>query len=285
MDDTDPLTTRDAKWIMVEFTETLSNTNLSSGVIHQTPRKGMRHKSMWDLTIITKWAEITQERKYPQILQRRALIHYIIFGAFRPAELENAVAALQRWMGYTKTTFREEHAPGSRGAQENYTVLPVQDTRWILETICGPVSLAEKGDKSEKNSERKDIINKNTEAETKEYPGETTQVEGEGDMSKRKKSKSRGPIRERSSHHESDFIEPPRGDETSPIIPRSIMELTEGRLTASQKKFETYRRKRGERSIGQIVSETGLLRDNRNTDGKTIGGVVRGGARRVWGDD
>ncbi|KAH7822705.1 uncharacterized protein MONOS_7363 [Monocercomonoides exilis] len=88
IDDTVPLTTKDAKWIMAELTETLLNTNLSSGVIHQMvmkgldsinlfretkivrkdietflktnagekPMRGMRYKSMWDLSIITKWA-------------------------------------------------------------------------------------------------------------------------------------------------------------------------------------------------------------------------------------
>ncbi|KAH7823001.1 uncharacterized protein MONOS_6833 [Monocercomonoides exilis] len=111
MDDMDPLTTKDAKWILTEFTETLSNTNLSSGVINQTvrkvldsinlfrktevdvkdieiflktyvgekPRRGKRYKSMWDLTIITKWAEVTHERTDPQTLQRRALILTMIF--------------------------------------------------------------------------------------------------------------------------------------------------------------------------------------------------------------
>ncbi|KAH7828503.1 uncharacterized protein MONOS_7703 [Monocercomonoides exilis] len=120
MNDTDPLTTRDAKWIMAEFTETLSNTNLSSGVIYQTVqkvldsidlfretkidvkdieifpktyvgdklRKGKRYKTMWDLTIITKWAIATYDAKDIRTLQRRALILTMIFGAKRPAELE-----------------------------------------------------------------------------------------------------------------------------------------------------------------------------------------------------
>eukprot|EP00770_Monocercomonoides_exilis_P014499 MONOS_14445.1-p1 / transcript=MONOS_14445.1 / gene=MONOS_14445 / organism=Monocercomonoides_exilis_PA203 / gene_product=unspecified product / transcript_product=unspecified product / location=Mono_scaffold01003:6772-11896(-) / protein_length=1283 / sequence_SO=supercontig / SO=protein_coding / is_pseudo=false len=181
MDDTDPLTTKDAKWIMAEFIETLSNTNLSSGVINQTvrkvldsinlfrktkvdvkdietflktyvgekPRRGKRYKSMWDLTIITKWAEATHDMKDPQTLQSRALILTMIFGALRPAELErmrretmifkdNSVqtqvrtktsggevikviinkypnpqidveVALQCWMDYTKAAFINEH--------------------------------------------------------------------------------------------------------------------------------------------------------------------------------
>ncbi|KAH7832272.1 uncharacterized protein MONOS_15153p2 [Monocercomonoides exilis] len=388
MDDTDPLTTKDAKWIMAEFIETLSNTNLSSGVINQTvrkvldsinlfrktkvdvkdieiflktyvgekPRRGNRYKSMWDLTIITKWAEATHDMKDPQTLQRRALILTMIFGALRPAELErmrrgttifkenlvqtqvqtktsggetvkviinkhpnpriDAVVALQRWMDYTKTTLRDEHvwfdirerqpanlqrikeelvavlrengipdtftaysirhavithlarqqaadwkainayarwAPGSRVAQEYYTVLPVQDTRWILETIGGPVPLAEKGGKSEKDSKGKEISNENTESETKELPKETSQSGGEAETSERKNSKRRGPTREKSSHHEDDITQPTRGDETPSIIPRSIMELAEGRQPALQKKLETDRRKRGERSIGQII--------------------------------
>ncbi|KAH7821205.1 uncharacterized protein MONOS_12873 [Monocercomonoides exilis] len=181
MDDTEPFTTKDAKWIMSEFNETLSNTNLSGGVIHQTmrkvldsinlfretkidrkdikiflktyvgdkPRRGKRYKSMWDLTIITKWAESTYDAKDIRIPQRRALILTMIFGALSPAELErmrrettifkdniilthertktcggeaikviinkhpnpriDAVAALQCWMVCTKTTFQKEH--------------------------------------------------------------------------------------------------------------------------------------------------------------------------------
>ncbi|KAH7821236.1 uncharacterized protein MONOS_6474 [Monocercomonoides exilis] len=115
MDDTEPFTTKDAKWIMAEFTETLSNTNLSSGVIHQTvrkvqdsinlfretkidrkdikifqktnvgekPRKGKRYKMMWDLTIITKWAKATYDSKDTRTLQRRAFILIMILGALR----------------------------------------------------------------------------------------------------------------------------------------------------------------------------------------------------------
>ncbi|KAH7823694.1 uncharacterized protein MONOS_5592 [Monocercomonoides exilis] len=222
---------------------------------------------MWDLTIITKWAESTYDAKDTRILQRRALILTMIFCALNPAELErmksetskfkdnfvqtqvqakisggetvkviinkhpnlrfDTVAALQRWMVNTKTTFKDEYvwfdieegwivnlqkikeelvavlrengipdtftvysiryavithfarlqdadwkaikayarwAPGSREAQEYFSVLPVQDTKWILEVIGSPGPLAEKGDKSEKDSERKDIINEETES-------------------------------------------------------------------------------------------------------------------------
>eukprot|EP00770_Monocercomonoides_exilis_P001886 MONOS_1875.1-p1 / transcript=MONOS_1875.1 / gene=MONOS_1875 / organism=Monocercomonoides_exilis_PA203 / gene_product=unspecified product / transcript_product=unspecified product / location=Mono_scaffold00035:174443-179634(-) / protein_length=1490 / sequence_SO=supercontig / SO=protein_coding / is_pseudo=false len=369
MDDTDPLTTKDAKWIMAEFIETLSNTNLSSGVINQTvrkvldsinlfrktkvdvkdieiflktyvgekPRRGNRSKSMWDLTIITKWAEATHDMKDPQTLQRRALILTMIFGALRPAELErmrrgttifkenlvqtqvqtktsggetvkviinkhpnpriDAVVVLQRWMDYTKTTLRDEPrqqaadwkainayarwAPGSRVAQEYYTVLPVQDTRWILETIGGPVPLAEKGGKSEKDSKEKEISVENTESETKELPEETSQSGGEAETSERRNSKRRGPTREKSSHHEDDITQPTRCDETPSIIPRSIMELAKGRQPALQKKLETDRRKREERSIGQIIMPAQnavrqvLLRKNTNADGETQSGWVR----------
>ncbi|KAH7821266.1 uncharacterized protein MONOS_14491 [Monocercomonoides exilis] len=100
----------------------------------------------------------------------------------------DAVEALQRWMELTKTTFKDEHVrhavithlarregadwkainayerweQGSRVDQEYYSVLLVQDTNWILGTIGSPVPRAEKGDKSEKDSEREDIINENT---------------------------------------------------------------------------------------------------------------------------
>ncbi|KAH7829415.1 uncharacterized protein MONOS_733 [Monocercomonoides exilis] len=50
----------------------------------------------------------------------------------------------------------------------------------------------------------------------------------------------------------------------------------------------TYRDKRGlethYRGANLLLAETGLLRDNKNADGETIGGVVRGGARSVEGD-
>ncbi|KAH7820334.1 uncharacterized protein MONOS_2241 [Monocercomonoides exilis] len=117
--------------------------------VGKKPRKGKRYKTMWDLTIITKWAESTHDMMDPQIFQRRALILTMIFCALRPEELErmrrettifkdelvqtqvqtktsggetvkviinkhpnpriDAVVALQRWMDYTKTTLRDEH--------------------------------------------------------------------------------------------------------------------------------------------------------------------------------
>ncbi|KAH7818321.1 uncharacterized protein MONOS_13084 [Monocercomonoides exilis] len=361
MDDTYPLTTRDAIWIIGEETK-IDRKDIEiflKTYVGDKPRKSKRYRTTWDLTIITKWAEVTYERTDTQTIQRRALILTMIFGALRPAELErmrsdttlfkdelvqtkvqtktsggetvnviinkhpnpriDPVAVLQRWMDYTKMTFKDEHvwfniserqpanlqrikeelvavlrengipdtftaysirhavithlakqhdvdwkainayarcAPGSRVTQEYYTVLPVQDTRWILETIGGPVPLAEKGDKSEKDNVRKDIINENTESETKEYPEETPQLGGEVERGKRKRAKRLVPIRERRSQQENDITQPPKGDETPPIIPCSIMELTKGRQTASQKKLVSVRRKRGERSIGQIASSS-----------------------------
>ncbi|KAH7819417.1 uncharacterized protein MONOS_8620 [Monocercomonoides exilis] len=175
---------------------------------------------------------------------------------------KDAVEALQRWLEFSKTTFRDEHVwfdiegsrpanlqkikeentailrengihetfitysirhavithlarregadwkeinayargePGSRVAKEYYAVSLVQDMKWILETIGGPVPLAEKGDKSERDSEIKDIRNENIESKTKEYTRESAQAVGEGYMSKRKRSKRRVLIREKSS--------------------------------------------------------------------------------------
>ncbi|KAH7831605.1 uncharacterized protein MONOS_10067 [Monocercomonoides exilis] len=154
--------------------------------------------------------------------------------------------ARQQAADWKATNANARWAPGSRVAQEYYTVLPVQDTRWILETIGGPVPLAEKGEKSEKDSKGKEISNENTESGTKENTEETSQAEGEVDMSKRKRSKRRGSIREKRSQHESHLAQLLKGEEISPIIPHSIMEKTEGRQTALQKKLETDRKKRGE---------------------------------------
>ncbi|KAH7818664.1 uncharacterized protein MONOS_2361 [Monocercomonoides exilis] len=308
MDDTYPLTSRDAKWIMEEFFETQFNTNVSSGVIHQTerkvlesinlfretkidrkdieiflktyvgdkPRRGKRCKTIWDLTIITKWEKATHDMTDQRTLQRRALILTMVFGALRPSELERmrsdttifkdefvqtqvqtktsggetvkviinkhpnpriyAVIALQRWMEFSKTTLKDEHVwfniserqsanlqkikeelvavlrengitetftafskrhavithlarqqdadwktinadarwvPSSRVAQEYYTVLPVQDTRWFLETIGGSGSLCGEAEKSEKDRERKDKRIEKTVPGIMEYTGES----------------------------------------------------------------------------------------------------------------
>ncbi|KAH7826910.1 uncharacterized protein MONOS_13682 [Monocercomonoides exilis] len=168
--------------------------------------------------------------------------HAVITHLARQQDAEcKAINAYARW------------APGSRVAQKYYTVSPVQYTKWILETIGGPVPLAGEGDKSQMDSKRKDIINENTESETKECPEEISQAGGEVDTNKRKRLKRRGPIQERSSQHESDIAQLPKCGKTHSIIPHSVMELTEGRQTASQKKLETNRRKRGERNIGQIA--------------------------------
>ncbi|KAH7820089.1 uncharacterized protein MONOS_6083 [Monocercomonoides exilis] len=296
---------------MAEFTETLSNTNISSGVIHQTvrkeldsinlfreskidrkdieiiqntyvgdkQRKGKRYKTMWDFTIITKWAEAAHDMTDPQILQRRALILTMIFGAFRPAELErmrsyttifkdnsvqtqvrtkmsgnkvikiiinkhpnpriDAVEALQRWMYYTKTTFKDEHvwfdiegskpanlqrikeelvavlrengipdtftaksirqavitylarqegadwkainayarwAQGSRVAQEYYTMLPVQDIKWILETIGRQVPQMGEDNKPDKSGESKDRRLEKANSEMKDCTEKTSET-------------------------------------------------------------------------------------------------------------
>ncbi|KAH7822442.1 uncharacterized protein MONOS_10508 [Monocercomonoides exilis] len=83
---------------------------------------------------------------------------------------------------------------------------------WILETICGPGTLAGEGDKSEMDSERKDIENENTESETKEYPEETSQMWGEVEMGKRKRSKKRRSIRNKRIHQESDLARLPEDD-------------------------------------------------------------------------
>ncbi|KAH7823002.1 uncharacterized protein MONOS_6832 [Monocercomonoides exilis] len=134
--------------------------------------------------------------------------------------------------------------------------------------ICYPVPLAGKGDKSEKDSKGKEISNENTESGTKEYPEETSQSGGEAETSKRKNLKRRGSSREKSSLHENDIAQLPKGDETPSIIPRNIMELTEGRQTALQKKLETDRGKRGERSIGQIVMHAQVQKTRSRTPRK-----------------
>ncbi|KAH7817957.1 uncharacterized protein MONOS_11639 [Monocercomonoides exilis] len=292
MEDTDPLTTRDAKWIMTEFTEKLSNTNLTCGVINQIVRKALNPINLFGETkmdakdieiynlkpierqpanlkrIKEELSAILRENEIPDTYTAFSIRHAVITHLARQQDADwKAINA------YTRC------APGSRVVQEYYTVLPVQDTNWILETIGGTVPLAEKGDKSEKDSERKDIGNENTESETKEYPEEISQSGGEGDMSKRKRSKRRVPIRERSSQHESDIAQLPKGDETPSLIPRNIMELTERRQTALQKKLETDRGKRGERSIGQIVMPAQVQK----TRSRTPENSARGGGSRDRG--
>ncbi|KAH7819471.1 uncharacterized protein MONOS_12725 [Monocercomonoides exilis] len=192
---------------------------------------------MWDLAIITEWAEVTNDMTDPRTLQMRALILTLIFGALMPAEQERMRSDTALFKDELVQTQVQTKTSGGE----------------TVKTIGGPAPLAEKGDKSEKDSDRKNTRNEKTIPGIKEYTGESLQDGGEVEVSKRKRSKRRGPIRERRSQLENDITQPPKGDETSPIIPRSIMELTEGRQTASQKKFETDRKKRVERSIGQIA--------------------------------
>ncbi|KAH7815461.1 uncharacterized protein MONOS_16167 [Monocercomonoides exilis] len=307
---------------------------------------------MWDLTIITKWAEATHDMTDPQILQRRALILTMIFGVLSPAELErmrrettklkdytiltqvqtktsgretvkviiythpnsriDAAGELQRWLEFTKTIFQNEQvwsdiegsgpsnlqrikeeqtailrengipetftgnsirhavithlarqegadwkainayarlASGSRVAQEYYTELPVQDTRWILETICGPVPLVGNGDKLEKDSEKENIRNENTESGITEYSGESLQAGGEVEVSKRKRSKRRGTIRDKSLRHESEIAEQPERWGTPFIVPSSESELTGEKDPTPLKRRGKDRKRRSGRSI------------------------------------
>eukprot|EP00770_Monocercomonoides_exilis_P008309 MONOS_8268.1-p1 / transcript=MONOS_8268.1 / gene=MONOS_8268 / organism=Monocercomonoides_exilis_PA203 / gene_product=unspecified product / transcript_product=unspecified product / location=Mono_scaffold00307:56068-60488(-) / protein_length=1376 / sequence_SO=supercontig / SO=protein_coding / is_pseudo=false len=404
MDDTDPLTTKDAKWIMAEFIETLSNTNLSSGVIYQTvlkvlesinlfretkidrkdieiflktyvgdkPRRGKRYKSMWDLTIITRWAESTYDSKDIRTLQRRALILTMIFGALRPAELErmrretttfkdnsiqtqvrtktsggeiikviirkhpnpriDAVEALQHWMDYTKTTFKSEHvwfdikemqpaslqkikeeltailreneipesftaysirhavithlarqegadwkvinayarwAPGSRVGQEYYTVLPVQDTNWILETIGGSVSQRGEDYKIDKMGDMKEGTLEISETEMKDRANELPKA-GFGIRKKLTRKRSRGRMnlqsgeerRSETTHSRSSTPRQPSPQKTPSIIPSNICELTGEKDPTPLKKRGKDRRKHSGRSIAQIGD---------NTEGVTTG--------------
>ncbi|KAH7826279.1 uncharacterized protein MONOS_15534 [Monocercomonoides exilis] len=398
MDDTDPLTTRDAKWIMAEFIETLSNTNLSSGVINQTvrkvldsinlfretkvdvkdietflktyvgekPRRGKRYKSMWDLTVITKWAEATHDKTNTQIFQRRALILTMIFGALRQAELErmriettilienfvqtqertktsggevikviikkhpnpriDAVWALQCWMDYVKTTFKCEHvwfdiegsrpaslqkmkeeqtailrengipdtfsaysirhaaithlarqqdadwkainayvrlAPGSRVAQEYYTVLPVQDTNWILETIGGSVPQRGEDNKTDKSGDTKEGTLEIADADMKDRTDELPKAGSEeGKKLARKRSKGRKKLlsgevnRGVMAQSRSSTPRRPGSQRTPSIIPNSICELTGERDPTPLKKRGKDRKRRNGRSIGQIGNDT-----------------------------
>ncbi|KAH7820170.1 uncharacterized protein MONOS_9943 [Monocercomonoides exilis] len=394
MDDTDPLTNKDAKWIMAEFTETLSNTNLSNGVIHQTvrkvlesinlfretkmyrkdieiflktyvgdkPRRGKRYKSMWDLTIITKWAEITYNAKEVRTLQRRALILTMIFRALRPAELErmrretmivkdntiltqvrtktlrgevikviinkhtnlriDAIDVLQRLIEFTKTTFKDEQvwfdiegsrpanlqkikeeltailreneipetftafsivhavithltkqqdpdlkvinayvrwAPGSRVVQEYYTVFPVQDTNWILETIGGSVLQGGEENKPDRSGDTKEGTLEIAEADTKNHTDESPKAGfEEGKKPMRKRSKGRKKLlseegkKSETVQSRSSTPRRPGSQRTPSIIPNNICELMGEKDSTPLKKRGKDRRKRNGRSIGQI---------------------------------
>ncbi|KAH7828014.1 uncharacterized protein MONOS_10568 [Monocercomonoides exilis] len=106
----------------------------------------------------------------------------------------DAVEALQSWMDFIKTTFKDEHvchaviallarqegadwkainaharwAPGSRVAQEYYSVFPVQDTNWILETIGGPAHQRGEDNKPDKSGESKDRMLEIADADSKD---------------------------------------------------------------------------------------------------------------------
>ncbi|KAH7822494.1 uncharacterized protein MONOS_14542 [Monocercomonoides exilis] len=127
---------------------------------------------------------ILRENEIPETFTAYSIRHAVITHfAKREGADWKAINAYARW------------APGSRGAQKYYTVQPVQDTRWILETIGGPVPLTGEDDKSEKDRDRKDIRNEKTKPGIKEYTGESSQAGGEVEIGKTKRSKKRYPIR------------------------------------------------------------------------------------------
>ncbi|KAH7825037.1 putative Reverse transcriptase (RNA-dependent DNA polymerase) [Monocercomonoides exilis] len=190
-DDTDPFTTKENKWIIADFFETLSNTNLSSGVIHQTSAELERMRR--------KTSSFKDNATQTQVQTKTNGGKIIIVNINKhPNPRIDAVVVLQRWMDYTRTTFKDGHvwfdvienqpanlqrkkeelvielrenvisdayttysikhavkthsaeqeyadwnainayarcAPGSRVAQEYYTVLQVQDTKCFPETI------------------------------------------------------------------------------------------------------------------------------------------------------
>ncbi|KAH7818860.1 uncharacterized protein MONOS_14012 [Monocercomonoides exilis] len=417
---------------MAEFTETLSNTNFSNGVIYQTvqkeldsinlfretkmnvkdieiflktcvgdkQRRGKQYKTMWDLKIITKWAESTYNPKDIRTLQRRVLILTMIFGALRPAELErmrsvtttlkdnfvqtqvrtktSVAEGPQRWMDYVKTTFKCEHvwfdtegsrpanlqkikeelmailrengipetftafslrhavithfaiqqdadwkainaharwAPGSRVAQEYYTVLPVQDTKWILETIGGAASQRGEDYKPDKSGDSKEGNLKIADADMKDRIEELPKAKlEEGKKPTRRRSKGRKKLlseegkKSETAKSRNSASRQPCLQKTPFIIPNSICELTGEKDPTPLKRRGKDRKKRSRRSIGQIGDNNeearvrpmspqrypkrcrnavrqDLLQDNTNADGETKGGVVRGGARSVGGDD
>ncbi|KAH7818829.1 uncharacterized protein MONOS_13656 [Monocercomonoides exilis] len=331
---------------MVEFTETLSNTNLSNGVIHQTvrkvldsinlfretkidvkdieifpktyvgdkPRRGKRYKSMWDLTIITKWAESTYDAKDIRTLQRRALILTMIFVALRPAELERLrrettlfkentmltqiqtknerqpanlqrikeeLTAILRENGIsdTFTAFSIRHAVithfarqqdadwkainayarwelGLRVDQEYYTVLPVQDTRWILETIGGSVLQRGEDYKPDKSGDTKEgtleIADADMKDRTEELPNAVFE-EGKKPTRKlskkgRKKLPSGEVNRGEMAHSRSPTPRQQSRQKTPSIIPNNVCDLTGEKDSTPLKKRGKDRRKRSGRS-------------------------------------
>ncbi|KAH7826627.1 uncharacterized protein MONOS_2771 [Monocercomonoides exilis] len=297
MDDTDPLTNKDAKWIIAEFTETLSNTNLSSGVIYQTVRTK------------TSGGEIIK------VIIRK-----------HPNPRIDAVVALQRWMDYTKTTLRDEHvwfdirerqpanlqrikeelvavlrengipdtftaysirhavithlarqegadwkainvyarwAPGSRVTQEYYTVLPVQDTRWILETIG--VSVLQRGEdhKPDKSGDSKEGTLEIADADMKDRTEEVPKAGSEiGKKLTRKRSRGRKKLpsgeenRGETAKSRNSASRQSSCQKTPSIIPNSICELTGEKDPTPPKRRGKDRKRRSGRSIGQIGNDT-----------------------------
>ncbi|KAH7820205.1 uncharacterized protein MONOS_8812 [Monocercomonoides exilis] len=317
---------------------------------------------MWDFPIITKWAEATHEKTDPQTLQRRALILTMIFGALSPAELErmrsdttlfkdelvqtqvqtktsgeetvkviinkhpnpriDAVAALQRRMDYTETTFQSEHvwfdiegsrpanlqkiqeeltailreneypetftaysirhavithlaiqegadwkainayarcAPGSRVAQEYYSVKPVQDTNWILETICGSVPQRGEDDKPYKSGESKEGRLEIAEADMKDCSEELPKSGLEdGKKPTRKRSKGGKKLlseegkKSETVQSRSSTPRRPGSQRTPSIIPNNICELMGEKDSTPLKKKGKDRKRRSGNRIGQM---------------------------------
>ncbi|KAH7826236.1 uncharacterized protein MONOS_7676 [Monocercomonoides exilis] len=133
---------------------------------------------MWDLTIITKWAESTYDAKDIRILQRRALILTMIFGALRPADLER--------MRRETTIFKDN------SVQTQVRTKTSGDTNWILETICGPVLQGGEENKPDRSGDTKEGTLEIAEADSKDHTDESPKSGlEEGKKPTRKRSKRR----------------------------------------------------------------------------------------------
>ncbi|KAH7822657.1 uncharacterized protein MONOS_7275 [Monocercomonoides exilis] len=154
-------------------------------------------------------------------------------------------------------------APGSRVAQEYYTVFPVQDTKWTLETIGGPVLQRGEDYKPDKSEDSKEGTLEIADADMKGCSEELPKAGSEiGKKLTRKRSRGRKKLpsgeenRGETTKSRNSAPRQPSRQKTPSIIPNSICELTGEKDPTPLKRRGKDRKRRSGKSIGQIGNDT-----------------------------
>ncbi|KAH7818725.1 uncharacterized protein MONOS_16340 [Monocercomonoides exilis] len=195
---------------------------------------------------------ILRENEIPETFNEYSIRYAVISHLARREGADwKAINAYARW------------APGSRVAQEYYTVFLVQDTNWILETICGSVLQRGEDYKTDRSGDTKEGTLEIADADMKDRTEELPKAGSEiGKKLTRKRSRGRKKLpsgeenRGETAKPRNSASRQPSRQKTPSIIPSHISELTGVKDTTLLKKRGKDRKRRSGRSIGQIGNDT-----------------------------